>query len=688
MNTDNLIVELGTEELPPKALKNLSEAFAQGIMQGLQQNELQYNNLRALATPRRLAVSVEGLQAQQADRVVEKRGPSVDVAFDTDGNPTKAAQGWARSNGIEVSQAQRLKTDKGEWLLHKAEVKGQSIETLLPGIVESALKQLPIPKPMRWGDSDAQFIRPVHNLTMVYGQRLIEGELLETASSRHVSGHRFHSPAGFELQSADEYESLLEQHHVIADQQRRISIIQKEVARLAEQLGGNVVNDDELVEEVSALVEWPVALHASFDKEFLSVPKEPLIVTMKDDQRYFPVEDKQGNLLPAFIFITNIESKDPQQIISGNEKVVRPRLADAQFFFEADKKLTLESRLSKLAAVLFQKQLGTVEDKVRRISALAGKLATQLNASADNAARAGLLCKADLVTEMVLEFPETQGVMGKHYALNDGEPSSVADAIEQHYWPRFSGDTLPQSDVAAAVALADKLDTLVGIFGIGQTPKGDRDPFALRRAALGLIRILVEGNLPLDLKNMIELAQQQFGGLLTNNTVVEDVFNFVMGRFRPWYQEQGVDVDVIQAVIARAPSRPADFDARIKAITAFKRLDAATSLAEANKRVGNILAKSEVELDGLVNHSLLVEAEEKTLAAKLSETETSSAPEIESGNYEGALNRMALLKDDIDAFFDNVMVNAEDDKIKTNRLNLLHQLRQLFLKVADISLLQ
>ncbi|TDP27578.1 glycyl-tRNA synthetase beta chain [Idiomarina aquatica] len=688
MNTDNLIVELGTEELPPKALKNLSEAFAQGIMQGLQQNELQYNNLRPLATPRRLAVSVEGLQAQQADKVVEKRGPSVDVAFDADGNPTKAAQGWARSNGIEVSQAQRLKTDKGEWLLHKAEVKGQSIETLLPGIVESALKQLPIPKPMRWGDSDAQFIRPVHNLTMVYGQRLIEGELLETASSRHVSGHRFHSPAGFELQSADEYESLLEQHHVIADQQRRISIIQKEVARLAEQLGGNVVNDDELVEEVSALVEWPVALHASFDREFLSVPKEPLIVTMKDDQRYFPVEDKQGNLLPAFIFITNIESNDPQQIISGNEKVVRPRLADAQFFFEADKKLTLESRLSKLAAVLFQKQLGTVEDKVKRISALAGQLATQLNTSADDAARAGLLCKADLVTEMVLEFPETQGVMGKHYALNDGEPNSVADAIEQHYWPRFSGDTLPQSDVAAAVALADKLDTLVGIFGIGQTPKGDRDPFALRRAALGLIRILVEGNLPLDLKNMIELAQQQFGGLLTNKTVVDDVFNFVMGRFRPWYQEQGVDVDVIQAVIARAPSRPADFDARIKAITAFKRLDAAISLAEANKRVGNILAKSEVELDGLVNHSLLVEAEEKTLAAKLSETETSSAPEIESGNYEGALNRMALLKDDIDAFFDNVMVNAEDEKIKTNRLNLLHQLRQLFLKVADISLLQ
>lgn len=688
MNTDNLIVELGTEELPPKALKSLSESFAQSIQQGLEQNELQFENVKPLATPRRLAVYIEGLQEQQADKVVEKRGPSVDVAFDENGNATKAAQGWARSNGIDVSQAQRLKTDKGEWLLHKAEVKGQSIDALLPGIVESALKQLPIPKPMRWGDSDAQFIRPVHTLTLLYGERLIEADILETPSARHINGHRFHSPAGFELRSANDYEAQLKSHYVIADQAQRIRMIEQDVARLATELGGKVIKDDELIEEVSALVEWPVALHASFDEGFLAVPKEPLIVTMKDDQRYFPVEDEQGNLKSAFIFITNIESNDPQQIISGNEKVVRPRLADAQFFFDSDKKITLEERLPKLASILFQKQLGTVGDKVNRISALAAAIAERLKASTIDAARAGLLCKADLVSEMVLEFPETQGVMGKHYALNDGESAAVADAIEQHYWPRFSGDSLPTSDVAAAVALADKLDTLVGIFGIGQTPKGDRDPFALRRAALGLIRILVEGNLPLDLMDIIELAKQQFGDRLTHKTVSEDVFNFIMGRFRPWYQEQGVDVDVIQAVIARAPSRPADFDARVKAIALFKQLEAAKSLAEANKRVSNILAKSEINLDGLVNHALLVEAEEKTLAAKLSETETSSEPEIASGNYEGALNRMALLKDDIDAFFDNVMVNADDEKVRTNRLNLLQQLRRLFLQVADISLLQ
>lgn len=688
MKTDNLIVELGTEELPPKALKQLSLSFAEGIRQGLQQSELAFDAIRPLATPRRLAVYVTALQAHQADKVVEKRGPSVDVAFDAEGQPTRAAQGWARSNGITVEQAERLSTDKGEWLLHKAEVKGESLSTLLPGIVESALKQLPIPKPMRWGASDAQFIRPVHTLTLLYGDQLIDAEILDTRSSRQILGHRFHSPQGFELTSASDYEVLLEQHYVIADQQRRIEIIAAEVSRLASEIGGRVVKDSALVEEVSALVEWPVALSASFDDAFLAVPKEPLIVTMKDDQRYFPVEDAEGQLLSSFIFISNIESKDPQQVIRGNEKVVRPRLADAQFFFEADKKQSLEQRLPKLGSVLFQKQLGTIEDKAERISALASELAEKLHASSSDAARAGLLCKADLVTEMVLEFPETQGVMGKHYALHDGEPEVVADAIEQHYWPRFSGDELPVSDVACAVALADKLDTLVGIFGIGQVPKGDRDPFALRRAALGLIRIIVDKKLALDLHDIIGATLASFGARLTNKTVAQDVFEFIMGRFRPWYQEQGFDVDVIQAVIARAPSKPADFDARIKAIAAFKRLDAAESLSAANKRVGNILAKSQGEVDGAVNHNLLIEPQEQTLAAKLIETEQSSEPEIAEGNYEGALNRMALLKDDIDAFFDNVMVNADDAKVKRNRLNLLYQLRNLFLKVADISLLQ
>lgn len=688
MRKDNLLIELGTEELPPKALKSLSESFAEGIKQGLESSGLKFTAIQPLATPRRLAVKVSQLDAEQADKVVEKRGPSVDVAFDDDGKPTKAAEGWARSNGITVEQAQRLKTDKGEWLLHKADVKGEPLSKLLPGIVESALKQLPIPKPMRWGDSDAQFIRPVHTLTLVYGDQSIDAELLGVRSARHILGHRFHAPQGFELAHADDYEEQLNAHYVNVDQQQRMDTIRREVNRIAAELGGKVVEDEALIEEVSALVEWPVALQASFDEAFLDVPKEPLIVTMKDDQRYFPVEDDQGRLLPRFIFITNIESKDPQQIVQGNEKVVRPRLADAQFFFETDKKQSLESRLPKLASVLFQKQLGSIQDKADRISALAGQIAGQLNASVDDAKRAGLLCKADLVSEMVLEFPETQGVMGKHYALNDGESEAVAEAIEQHYWPRFSGDNLPVSDVACAVALADKLDTLVGIFGIGQTPKGDRDPFALRRAALGLIRIMVEKGLNLDLQDVISTAADGFADRLSNKTVVSDVFEFLMGRFRPWYQDQGIDVDVIQAVIARAPSRPADFDARIKAIASFKQLDAAESLAAANKRVGNILAKSEIELTGVINHDLLSEAQEQTLAAKIAQTEKSCEPDLATGNYEGALNRMADLRDDIDAFFDNVMVNADDEKVKTNRLNLLMQLRNLFLRIADISLLQ
>jgi glycyl-tRNA synthetase beta chain len=685
---DTLLVELGTEELPPKALKQLSESFKHGIEEGLNKAELAFGEIKALATPRRLAVLVNSLEGQQQDKVVEKRGPSVDVAFDEAGQPTKAAQGWARSNGIEVSEAERLETDKGAWLLHKAEVKGESLAQVLPGIVEDALKKLPIPKPMRWGDSDAQFIRPVHTLTLLFGDELINASLLGIKSGRHINAHRFHAPDGFDIQHADDYEAQLYKHHVIADQAKRMELIRTSINDLASQLGGTVETDEDLVEEVSALVEWPVALSASFDEQFLTVPKEALIVTMKDDQRYFPVQDDKGELKPVFIFITNIDSKDPKQIIKGNERVVRPRLADAQFFFESDKKVTLSSRLDKLGTVLFQKQLGTMKDKSERISRLSARIAGSLNADEQHARLAGELCKTDLVTDMVSEFPETQGVMGRHYALNDGLDAEVADAIEQHYWPRFAGDNLPTSDVSRSVALADKLDSLVGIFGIGQTPKGDRDPFALRRAALGLIRIIVESNLNLDLYELIDAAIGEFGDRLSNNDVRENVFNFIIGRFRPWYQEQGISVDVIQAVLARAPSRPADFNLRIHAVDAFKQHDAAESLSAANKRVGNILSKSEGDLTGKIDHTLLVAAEEKTLAAQISETEKSAEPEIAAGNYEGALTRMASLKSPIDDFFENVMVNDEDPAVRQNRLNLLYQLRGMFLRVADISLLQ
>jgi glycyl-tRNA synthetase beta chain len=685
---ENLLIELGTEELPPKALKSLRDSLKSGIESGLKNAELSFDSIEAYATPRRLAVLVKQVETEQQDKEVEKRGPAVNVAFDDSGKPTKAAEGWARSNGITVEQADRLKTDKGEWLLHKATVKGQALADLVQGILEAAIKTLPIPKPMRWGDSTAQFIRPVHTLTVMLGSELIEAEILETRSARFIQGHRFHSPQGFELDHVDNYLSKLREAKVIANFEERIETIQSEVSRLASELGGQVIQDDELVEEVAALVEWPVALTASFDQGFLAVPKEPLIVTMKDDQRYFPVEDGKGNLLPQFIFITNIESRDPQQIIKGNEKVVRPRLADAQFFFESDKKVTLESRVAALDSVLFQKQLGSIGDKARRISVLAGKIANQLTADVKASERAGLLCKADLVSDMVSEFPETQGVMGKHYALNDGESPVVAEAIEQHYWPRFSGDELPLTKEACAVALADKLDTLVGIFGIGQVPKGDRDPFALRRAALGLLRTLVERKLSLDLHELLAASVEGFGDKLSNNTVATDVFDFLLGRFRPWYQDQGITVDVIQSVLARSPSKPTDFDQRVKAVQSFKSMDSAASLAAANKRVGNILAKSDEEISGNVDEALLQEESETTLYRLVKQTEGAVKPLIAAGKYSDALTHLSELKEPVDAFFEHVMVNADDDKVRINRLNLLFRLRQLFLEIADISLLQ
>tara|TARA_R100001369_G_scaffold92743_2_gene139519 strand:- start:27309 stop:29375 length:2067 start_codon:yes stop_codon:yes gene_type:complete len=685
---ENLLIELGTEELPPKALKSLRDSLKSGIESGLKSAELNFDNIEAYATPRRLAVLVKQVETEQQDKEAEKRGPAVNVAFDDSGKPTKAAEGWARSNGITVEQADRLKTEKGEWLLHKATVKGQALADLVQGILEAAIKALPIPKPMRWGDSTAQFIRPVHTLTVMLGSELIEAEILETKSARFIQGHRFHSPQGFELDHVDNYLSKLLQAKVIANFEERIETIQSEVSRLASELGGQVIQDDELVEEVAALVEWPVALTASFDQGFLAVPKEPLIVTMKDDQRYFPVEDGKGNLLPQFIFITNIESRDPQQIIKGNEKVVRPRLADAQFFFESDKKTALESRVAALDSVLFQKQLGSIGDKARRISVLAGKIANQLTADVKASERAGLLCKADLVSDMVSEFPETQGVMGKHYALNDGESPVVAEAIEQHYWPRFSGDELPLTREACAVALADKLDTLVGIFGIGQVPKGDRDPFALRRAALGLLRTLVERKLSLDLHELLAASVEGFGDKLSNNTVATDVFDFLLGRFRPWYQDQGITVDVIQSVLARSPSKPTDFDQRVKAVQSFKSMDSAASLAAANKRVGNILAKSDEEISGNVDETLLQEDSETTLYRLVKQTEDAVKPLIADGKYSDALTHLSELKEPVDAFFEHVMVNADDDKVRINRLNLLFRLRQLFLEIADISLLQ
>lgn len=689
MRTENCLVELGTEELPPKALKSLGEAFATQFEAALTQADLSFDSVSWFAAPRRLAVYVSGLAEGQADKVVEKRGPAVLAAFDTDGNPTKAAQGWARGNGIDVADAERLVTDKGEWLLHKAHVPGQSVAELLEGLINQAVSKLPIPKPMRWGNYNTQFIRPVHTLCVLYGSEVVNVSVLGLTSGRVVQGHRFHGEGRFELDHADNYASALEQQYVLADFEARKDKVRQQLEDAAQSLSLKPDYNEDLLEEIASLVEWPVVLQAGFDEAFLAVPKEALIYTMKDDQKYVPLLDSEGALSNTFLFVTNIESRDASQVISGNEKVIRPRLADAEFFFNSDKKTTLESRLESLETVLFQKQLGTLKEKSERISALSAFIASQIDANETQAARAGLLAKTDLMSNMVMEFPDVQGVMGKYYALNDGEDAPVAEALYEQYMPRFAGDALPSSGVSASVALADKLDTLVGIFGIGQLPKGDKDPFALRRAAIGVLRIVTELSLPLDLETLVSKAINVYGDKLTNAETQSQVVDFVLGRFTALLQDQAIAIDVIQAVAARRPTKPADYLARVHAVDKFRALEEAEALAAANKRVANILAKQNVEVTDTVNidESLLAEEAEKALYVELKAAQKEVDIAVPSQDYTRILTALATLRNVIDNFFDNVMVMADDEAVKNNRLALLSLLRQLFLTTADISIL-
>ena len=689
MRTENCLVELGTEELPPKALKSLGEAFATQFEAALTQADLSFDSVSWFAAPRRLAVYVSGLAEGQADKVVEKRGPAISGVFDADGNPTKAAQGWARGNGIDVTDAERLVTDKGEWLLHKAHVPGQSVAELLEGLINQAVSKLPIPKPMRWGNYNTQFIRPVHTLCVLYGSEVVNVSVLGLTSGRVVQGHRFHGEGRFELDHADNYASALEQQYVLADFEARKDKVRQQLEDAAQSLSLKPDYNEDLLEEIASLVEWPVVLQAGFDEAFLAVPKEALIYTMKDDQKYVPLLDSDGALSNTFLFVTNIESRDASQVISGNEKVIRPRLADAEFFFNSDKKTTLESRLESLETVLFQKQLGTLKEKSERISALSAFIASQIDANETQAARAGLLAKTDLMSNMVMEFPDVQGVMGKYYALNDGEDAPVAEALYEQYMPRFAGDALPSSGVSASVALADKLDTLVGIFGIGQLPKGDKDPFALRRAAIGVLRIVTELSLPLDLETLVSKAIDVYGDKLTNAETQSQVVDFVLGRFTALLQDQAIAIDVIQAVAARRPTKPADYLARVHAVDKFRALEEAEALAAANKRVANILAKQNVEVTDTVNidESLLAEEAEKALYVELKAAQKEVDIAVPSQDYTRILTALATLRNVIDNFFDNVMVMADDEAVKNNRLALLSLLRQLFLTTADISIL-
>ncbi|ELX8380107.1 glycine--tRNA ligase subunit beta [Providencia vermicola] len=689
MTQQTFLVEIGTEELPPKALRSLAESFAANFTTELDSADIAHGEISWFAAPRRLALKVADLANASPDREVEKRGPAISAAFDAAGQPTKAAEGWARGCGITVDQAERLKTDKGEWLLYRAQVKGVAVSELLVDMVARSLAKLPIPKLMRWGDKETHFVRPVHTVTLLLGSDVVEGEVLGIKSGRTIRGHRFMGEAEFTIDSADQYPEILrERGKVIADYAERKAVIKADSEKAALALGGKADLTDSLLEEVASLVEWPVVLTAKFEEKFLEVPAEALVYTMKGDQKYFPVYDNEGKLMPNFIFVANIESSDPQQIISGNEKVVRPRLADAEFFFKTDRKQRLEDNLPRLETVLFQQQLGTLRDKTERLEALSGWIAAKIGADVNHATRAGLLAKCDLMTNMVFEFTDTQGVMGMHYARHDGESEDVALALKEQYQPRFAGDELPSTDVSAALALAEKMDTLAGIFGIGQHPKGDKDPFALRRAALGVLRIIVEKGYQLDLVEMTEEAVRLYGDKLTNKNVVNDVVEFMLGRFRSWYQELGYSIDTIQAVLARRPTSPADFDARVKAVTHFRTLEDAEALAAANKRVSNILSKSNEKLADKVLASVLKAPQEVKLATHLVVLQEKLEPMFAERNYQDALVELASLREVVDAFFVDVMVMDEDEAVRINRLTLLSQLRELFLKVADISLLQ
>ena len=689
MSTRDLLIEIGTEELPPKALKKLSTAFTAGIAEGLKQAELNCKAIKGYAAPRRLAVLVTALQEGQPDKEVERRGPALTAAFDGDGNPTKAAEGFAQSCGITVDALEKQETEKGAWLMYRVQQKGQATAELIPDIVKQSLDRLPIPKRMRWGDLDAEFVRPVHWVVLLFGDEMIKTEILSVKSGRETRGHRFHHPDTIYIGTPADYEELLySQGKVIADFERRAHAIHGQIEEAAARTGGKAVIDPELLDEVSAMIEWPTAVLGKFEERFLDVPHEALISTMKANQKYFHLVDGQGKLLPHFITISNVDSKDLDKVREGNERVVRPRLSDAEFFWSQDRKHKLSEQLEHLKSVVFQHQLGSMHDKSERVSHLAGVIAHSLGGDADAAKRAGILSRCDLMTGMVSEFPELQGIMGRYYAAHDGEKGDIPQALDEMYMPRHAGDELPATVTGQALAIAERLDTLVGIFGIGQPPSGNKDPFALRRAALGVVRIIIEGGLDLDLHELVTEAATALKECITEKAVADQVFGFIMERTRAYYADQGVAHDTFDAVLELKPSKPLDFHQRIQAVSEFRKLAEAESLAAANKRISNILRKAEVAVPENVDASLLQEPQERDLAAKLEEIRSQVTPLFAKRDYTESLKVLAGLRATVDAFFDHVMVMSEDNNLRDNRLALLNGLRNLFLQVADVSRLQ
>jgi glycyl-tRNA synthetase beta chain len=684
----DFLVEIGTEELPPKVLRELCDSFSKGITSRLSAEKLQFGEVTTYGAPRRLAVVIKDLESQTPDQNVVNWGPPAKVAFDSDGNPTRAAEAFAKKNSVELDALSGLIENDGQQdkLCVRHTAGGNPTEDLLGDIIGQSLAGLPIPKPMRWGKSRQEFVRPVQWAVVLFNNKTVHTHILGIESSNVSRGHRFHSQGDILIESPASYKDSLYKAFVIVDFDERRELIRQGVIAAAKSAEGTAVIDEDLLDEVSALNEWPVPLMGRFEEHFLEVPAEALVSSMAQHQKYFHVVDSDNRLKPLFITVANIASLDPQQVISGNERVIRPRLADAAFFYKTDLKSTLETRRETLKSVVFQSKLGSIYDKTERVSGLAKILAEYTGASPEHAARAGELCKSDLVSEMVGEFDDLQGVMGRYYALNDGEHPAVAEALMEQYLPRFAGDTIPTTETGAALALADRLDTLVGIFSIGQQPSGSRDPFALRRASLGILRIIIERNIDLDLKLAITAAAQQLKITEHSEELGLQVLTYALDRFKSWYRDEGIDAEVFASVAALELSNPLDIDARVKAVDQFSRLPEAVALASANKRVFNILAKQAAEtIPSSVDSTLLTDTAEQALADSITQLSGAIAPLLAQRDYAGVLKKLALLRDPVDQFFDDVMVMVDDPALRANRLALLHSLRSLFLNVADIS---
>ncbi len=685
----DLLIEIGTEEMPPTSLKRLATAFQSEMAQLIDANKLAYDSIRWLATPRRLSLYISQLDTAQEDLEQERRGPSVDAAFDDAGKPSKATEGFARSVGAAVDELQTIETEKGKWLAFKQLIKGKQTSELIPAMVETALGKLPIAKRMRWGDSDVEFVRPIQWLLFIHGDNVISTRVMNIESGNYSFGHRVHHPDAITINHATDYIDVLKtKGKVIVDFDERRSLILEQVNKLAAETGGEAVIEEELLDEVTALVEWPVAFVGNYDEHFLKLPEEVLIASMQDHQKYFPVKDSKQQLLPCFITVANLESKQPELVRQGNERVIQPRLSDASFFWKRDIDRGLESHVDGLQMVVYQKQLGTLHDRMKRLQHHCDFLAQTIGADAANTQRAAELCFCDLLTEMVYEFPELQGTMGKYYADAAGENQDVCVALEEFYQPRYAGDDLPHNAVGQCLAIAEKIDSLLGIFAIGKAPTGAKDPFALRRSAIGLMRILVECELDIDLAALLEHAANAFPEAIKAHAAINDVQSFLQERLRRYYLDEGVDSDTLAAVMAINITKPLDFHQRLQAVTAFRGLAEADSLAAANKRIANILKKNNVSGTGNIDAALLEEEAETALAEQLDAHKQQLAPLISNRDYQASLSLLAGLRDNVDRFFDQVMVMCEDEKIRQNRLALLQNLNKLFLEIADISKLQ